>query len=290
MAVRECCNESAFGAIRMTDTISADLLARLAQGQTFQDLTNKVAVITGAGSGIGLAMAQTFAACGARLVLLDIDPDSLVHAAGSLQAAYPNIQVLTRVVAVNDDVAVADVFSEAQSTFGRIDILINNAGISMNHPTLELTSENWRAAMDVNVNGVFYCAQAAGRYMTEQGCGTILNMSSMYGLIAAPERAAYCASKAAVAMLTKVLAIEWGKLGVRVNAIAPGYIRTNFLDQLAKAGRVDLEALTQRTPVGRLGEPHEIAALALFMASDHASFINGHIIVADGGWSAYGYL
>lgn len=274
----------------MSDAISADLLTRMGQGCTFEDLSHKVVVITGAGSGIGLAMAQAFGACGARLALLDVNPDSLIKATQSLQEAYPNLEVLAKEVSVNDDVAVSDAFFEAHNTFGRIDVLLNNAGIAMNAPTLELTSENWRRAIDVNINGVFYCAQAAGRYMTEQAHGVILNMSSMYGLLAAPERAAYCASKAAVAMLTKVLAVEWGKAGVRVNAIAPGYIRTNLLDQLAKADRVDLKALTRRTPVGRLGEPHEIAALALFLASDHASFINGHIVVADGGWSANGYL
>ncbi|MFT0548906.1 SDR family NAD(P)-dependent oxidoreductase [Allopusillimonas ginsengisoli] len=274
----------------MTDTLSAEMLARLAQGKTFQDLVNKVVFITGAASGIGLAMARAFAACEARLALLDIDALSLERAVASLRAEFPEVQVHTWAAGVTDEAAVNQAFSAAHAVFGSIDVLLNNAGISMNAPTLSLTGEQWRKAMDVNVNGVFYCAQAAGRYMSEQGQGVILNMSSMYGAIAAPERAAYCTSKAAVAMLTKVLAIEWGKLGIRVNAIAPGYVRTALVDDLVKAGRMDLDALTRRTPTGRLGEPHEIATLALFLASEHASFINGHAVVADGGWSAYSYI
>ncbi|NYT77481.1 SDR family oxidoreductase [Alcaligenaceae bacterium] len=274
----------------MTDSLSADMLARLAQGKTFQDLANKVVFITGAGSGIGLAMARAFAACEARLALLDMDASGLDRAVASLRAEFPAVQVHACVAGVTDEAAVNEAFSAAHAAFGCIDVLLNNAGISMNVPTLSLTGEHWRKAMDVNVNGVFYCAQAAGRYMSEQGSGVILNMSSMYGLVAAPERAAYCTSKAAVAMLTKVLAIEWGKLGIRVNAIAPGYVKTALVDDLVKAGRMDLDALTKRTPIGRMGEPHEIATLALFLASEHASFINGHAVVADGGWSAYSYI
>ncbi len=274
----------------MTDTVEAEIFRRLAQGKSFEDLAGKAVFITGAGKGIGLAMARAFAACRARLALLDIDSKDLKAAAESLNNEFPDVEIQTWVAAVNDETAVNEAVSAAHAAFGGIDILLNNAGISMNRSTLELTGEDWRRAMDVNVNGVFYCAQAAGRYMAEQGHGVIVNMSSMYGTVAAPERAAYCTSKAAVAMLTKVLAIEWGKLGIRVNAIAPGYVRTALVDDLVNSGRMDLDALTRRTPVGRLGEPREIAMLALFLASEHASFINGHVAVADGGWSAYSYI
>ncbi|MNN10665.1 2-dehydro-3-deoxy-D-gluconate 5-dehydrogenase [compost metagenome] len=174
--------------------------------------------------------------------------------------------------------------------FGRIDVLLNNAGIAMNRPTLELSADDWRRAIDINLNGVFYCAQAAGRRMVAQGGGVILNTASMYGLSAAPERAAYCGSKAAVVMLTKVLAIEWAKSNVRVNAIAPGYVQTALVDQLVRDGRMDLDALTARTPAGRLAQPEEIAGVALFLAADAAAFINGQTLVADGGWTAYGYI
>ncbi len=274
----------------MTNTMSAEVLARLAHGKSFLDLAHKAVFITGAGSGIGRAMALAFAANGARLALLDINPLSLEQARGELLALFPGIAVQTYAAPVNDEQAVQDAVAGAAAAFGGIDILLNNAGISMNQPTLELTGADWRRAMDINVNGVFYCAQAVARHMVGQAHGVILNISSMYGVVAAPERAAYCTSKAAVAMLTKVMAIEWGRLGLRVNAIAPGYVKTDLVDELVKAGRMNVEALARRTPLGRLGEPQEIAALALFLASEHASFINGHVVVADGGWSAYSYI
>ncbi|MBP6019296.1 MAG: glucose 1-dehydrogenase [Burkholderiaceae bacterium] len=274
----------------MTNTMSADVLARLAQGKSFLELANKVVFITGAGNGIGFAMAQAFAATGAKLALLDISAQDLEHCRATLLSSFPGLSIETYVASVTDEQAVQAAIAAAQAAFGGIDILLNNAGISMNQPTLELSCTDWRKAMDINVNGVFYCAQAVAQGMLDQGHGVILNMSSMYGQVAAPERAAYCTSKAAVSMLTKVLAIEWGKRGVRVNAIAPGYVYTALVDQLVAAGRMDLDALTKRTPSGRLGESHEIATLALFLASEHASFINGQVIVADGGWSAYSYI
>ena len=274
----------------MSTSMSLDTLARLAQGKTFLDLKDKVVLITGAGSGIGLATALAFAANGAQVALLDINAANLEAARGQILEVAPQAVASTWLAGVNDEAAVQAAIDGIVGRHGQLDVLINNAGISMNMPTLELSGENWRKAMDINVNGVFYCAQAAGRRMLEQGSGTILNLSSMYGVVAAPNRAAYCTSKAAVAMLTKVLAIEWAASGLRVNAIAPGYIKTALVEELCKAGRMDLEALSKRTPMGRIGEPHEIAALALFLASDQSSFINGQVIVADGGWSSYSYI
>jgi len=274
----------------MNQEYSAAALASLAQGKAFTDLAGRVVFITGAASGIGLAMAHAFAQSGARLALLDINPATLEAAAESLRAAVPAVELRAWTAAVNDQAAVERAVDEACGHWGRVDVLLNNAGVSMNCPTLELSGEQWRQTIDININGVFYCAQAAGRRMTAQGCGVIINTASMYGLIAAPNRAAYCASKAAVAMLTRVLAVEWAEAGIRVNAIAPGYVQTSLVDELVEQGRMDLPALVHRTPAGRLGSPEEIAALALFMASAHAAFMNGHVVVVDGGWSAYGYL
>lgn len=272
----------------MQDAMQA--LIGMAQGKGFSDMAGRVVFITGAASGLGRAMAHAFAACGARLVLFDLDAAGLTTVRGELESANPGLSVHCRQGLVNDEAAVDKAFDETRAAWGGVDVLLNNAGISMNCPTLELSGDQWRKAMDVNLNGVFYCARAAGRLMTAQGRGVIINTASMYGVVAAPNRVAYCASKAAVAMLTKSLADEWGPMGVRVNAIAPGYVRTALVDDLVARGRMDLDALTRRTPLRRLGTPEEIAALVLFLASDNAAFINGHVAVADGGWSAYGYI
>lgn len=270
--------------------IDAQALYAEIQYKQFHDLKEKVVFVTGAGNGIGRAMAQAFAANGARLILLDINSDALSIAQQELSAEFPLIETYPIVASITDDAAVEAGVEAAYRHFGRIDVLLNNAGISMNKPTLELTATEWRRAIDINLNGVFYCAQSVARRMVKQGKGVILNTASMYGTVAAPQRAAYCASKAAVVMLTKVLGIELGPDGLRVNALAPGYIQTALVDELVREGKMDLDALIQRTPSRRLGKSHEIATLALFLASDSASLINGQTIVADGGWSSYSYI
>ena len=271
-------------------TYSKETLIRMARGAGFESLAGKVVFVTGGTSGIGLAMAHAFAASGAHLGLLGRNAGRLDATRQALEAACPGVQVLCFEGAVEDEAAVKRAIAQTHEKWGHLDVLLNNAGISMNCPTLELTGEQWRHAIDVDLNGAFYCAQAAGRIMVAQQSGVIINTTSMYGKVAAPNRAAYCASKAAVAMLTQSLAVEWGAQGVRVNAIAPGYVRTALVDELVASGRLDIDALQRRTPSGRLGTPEEIAALVLFLASDHAAFINGHVMVADGGWSAYGYI
>lgn len=270
--------------------IDADALHAQVQYKNFSDLAGKVVFITGAGSGLGRAMAEAFAVNGARLALLDINAELLTKAREELQAAYPGIEIETAVAPVNDEAAVEAAMATAAARFSRIDVLLNNAGISMNKPSVELSGADWRRAIDINLNGAFYCAQAAARRMLKQGSGVILSTASMYGTVAAPERAAYCASKAAVVMLTKVLATEWAPSGLRVNALAPGYVQTALTEELVRTGRMDFDALVKRTPARRLGKPHEMATLALFLASDSAAYINGQTIVADGGWSAYSYI
>lgn len=256
----------------------------------YAELAGKVAFVTGAANGIGLSMARAFAGNGARVVLFDINAAALDMAVHAVKAAHPDVDILAMTGSITDEVAVEAAVAQAEERFGRIDVLLNNAGVAMNKPTLDLDPSDWRRAIDINLNGVFYCAQSAARRMVRQGSGVILNTASMYGIAAAPERAAYCASKAAVVMLTKVLAIEWAKSNVRVNAIAPGYVKTALVDQLVQEGRMDLATLAARTPAGRMAQPDEIADIALFLASDTAAFINGQAIVADGGWTAYGYI
>lgn len=246
-------------------------------------LAGRCALVTGGASGIGLAVCRALRAEGAALVLLDPDPK-----AQDVAAALGETVVVQGSVAVRADVAAA--CDSALSRFGRLDIALANAGVSQNQPTLDVTDADWQRVMDVNVTGVFLTAQEAARRMLPQGRGVILLMASMYGVVAAPERVGYCVSKAGVAMMAKTLAVEWAAQGVRVNAIAPGYVRTPFLEDLAARGRVDLERLRQRTPMGRLVTVEEVADAAVFLASDQASAITGHVLGVDGGWAAYGYL
>ena len=251
----------------------------------YPDLEGKRVLITGGAAGLGLAMAEAFVRQGCRLALFDIDQDKLSRALTAMPGG-----TVGYCGSVADADAVAAAFARMDEAFGGVDILINNAGISMNVPTLDLSIEHWQKALDINLTGVFLCCQAAGRRMVPQGSGAIINLASMYGMVAAPERLAYCATKSAVAMMTKALAIEWAAHGLRVNALAPGYVKTALVEQLVEAHRLDEGALAARTPLGRLGTVEEIADLAVFLASDKARYITGQVVGIDGGWTAYGYI
>jgi NAD(P)-dependent dehydrogenase (short-subunit alcohol dehydrogenase family) len=257
---------------------------------TYPDLRGKVVVCTGAAQGIGRAMLDAFARHGCRLALLDMNAAGMDLAQSQLRERYPDIESLCVEVSVRDDAAVEQAFRAARARFGSVDVVLNNAGISMNRPSLELTGEEWRRAIDIDLSGVFYCCQSAGRIMASQEGGAIVNTASMYGLVAAPERAAYCAAKAGVVALTKSLAVEWARHGIRVNALCPGYIRTALVDDLIARGALDAERIGARAPLGRLGSPEEMAEVALFLASDASRYTTGHALLSDGGWTANGYL
>jgi NAD(P)-dependent dehydrogenase (short-subunit alcohol dehydrogenase family) len=256
---------------------------------TFPGLAGKVVLNTGAGGGIGRAMAHAFARHGARLMLLDIDLEGLEQTQSQLLKQYPGIEVQTIQASITDDLAVEQACAITEADFGRIDILLNNAGISMNKSSLELTPAEWRRAIDIDLSGVFYCSQAAGKRMVRQSGGVIVSTSSIWGLSASANRLAYCASKAGVISLTKCLAAEWAKHGIRVNAICPGYTHTALMDDLMERGVIDHADLCSKTPMNRLGHPDEMAEAALYMASDAATFVTGHALVSDGGWLADGY-
>lgn len=259
------------------------------QHSAYSGIRDKVVVVTGGGSGIGLALAEGFARNGAHLLLIDINDQSMTDAKITLQHRFPTTRVECFQASVTDEAAVEAAFAHAKACFGRIDVLLNNAGVSINKPSLDITPAEWRRAIEINFNSVFFCAQAAARYMIDQQAGVIINTSSMWGGSHSADRTAYCATKAAVVSMTKCLAVEWARHGIRMNAIGPGYTRTPLVDELQRAGRLDVEALRKRTPLQRLGEPGEMAELALFLASSSATFITGQIYVSDGGWTANGF-
>ncbi|TQF79870.1 SDR family oxidoreductase [Elioraea sp. Yellowstone] len=246
------------------------------------------ALVTGGAAGIGLATARALAAEGARLALLDIDAARLEAAAAELHAA--GAEALPILGSVAGPEPVAEAFARIDARWGGLDILVNNAGVIGKRAALDLTDEDWARVMRINLDGVFFCAREAGRRMVAQGSGAIVNLGSIYSLVAAPERLAYCASKAAVAAMTKVLAIEWAAHGVRVNAVAPGYVETDLIGAAVRAGELDTAPLVRRTPVGRLARPEEIARAILFLLDPANAYVTGHVLAVDGGWTAYGYV
>lgn len=257
--------------------------------QTQFDFTGKTVLVTGGAQGLGLSMATAFVQANARVVLFDLNADALTDATRDLNEIRVDCAIPV-CGSTTDMSAIEAACACAISQTGRLDVVMNNAGVSGNAPSLNLEEEKWRHVIDVNLTGVFLVAQTAGRIMAKHGGGSIVNTASMFGVVAAPERAAYCASKAGVVALTKVLAVEWAHLNIRVNAIGPGYVRTALTENLAEQGRLDLDAVERRVPANRLGTPQEIAQVALFLASDTSAYVTGQTLVADGGWSSYSYL
>jgi NAD(P)-dependent dehydrogenase (short-subunit alcohol dehydrogenase family) len=178
----------------------------------------------------------------------------------------------------------------AVTGMGAIDILVNNAGMAAVGRSEFLEEKVWRRSIDVMLTGTFFCSQAAGREMIKQKSGKIINIASINGITAFPEMAGYCSAKAGVMALTKVLASEWAKHNINVNAVAPGYVETELVNNLASSGKLNIDEIKRRTPGGRLASAEDVAETVVFLASDASKSINGQTIVIDNGWTAYGYL
>jgi NAD(P)-dependent dehydrogenase (short-subunit alcohol dehydrogenase family) len=249
------------------------------------DFSGQVAMVTGASRGIGLAVAEGFARSGARVTMLARDADVLARAAAPLGE---------HALAIPSDATHADEVDAAVrqtlERFGRIDVLVNNAGLGLAQPTESVSLADWQRILDGNLTSAFYTCQVVGRVMHAAGRGgAIVNVGSLTTFLGVPGRAAYGAAKAAVAGLTRTLASEWGPLGIRVNCVAPGFIATQPLEQAIERGALDPEPLRRRTPLGRLGEPADMVGPVLFLASDAARFVTGVTLPVDGGWLVYGY-
>jgi len=254
-------------------------------GYSRLELNDKVAVIVGGTSGIGLAIAKGMAEAGADVVPTSRRADMVEAAAAEIeQRGRRTIRVSSD---VSDRASLQGVLDETVSAFGKVDILVNSAGRTKRAPTLDFSEEDWNDILDTNLTGTLRACQVFGRHMLERESGSIINIASLSTFVALYEVAAYSASKAAVASLTKSLAIEWGPRGVRVNAIAPGVFRTALNQKLLDETERGREFLL-RTPMRRFGNVDELAGAAIFLASDAASFVNGEVMAVDGGFLASG--
>ena len=246
-------------------------------------LKDKVAVITGAAQGIGLGIAQRFATEGARVMMLDINAEIGEKAARSIKNAVFLEADVSQKSAV--DAAVATVIEQTR----QIDICVNNAGILRSGDVLDISEEDFDTVLGVNLKGAFLMSQAVGRHMVKAGSGSIINMSSVNGVMTIPTILPYNVSKGGLDQLTRVMAIGLAQKGVRVNAIGPGSILTDLLINQVMTDEDKRRAILSRTPMGRCGEVDEIASIALFLASDESSYITGQCIYADGGRMALNY-
>jgi NAD(P)-dependent dehydrogenase (short-subunit alcohol dehydrogenase family) len=249
------------------------------------DLTGKVAVVTGGTSGIGRALVRGLAQAGADVVPTSRRKDLVEEAAAEVVAAgRRTVRVVSDVM---DRASLESVLAAGMETLGRVDVLVNCAGINKRQPTLEMSEDDWRHILDTNLMGTLRACLVFGRHMLDRGSGRIINIASVTSFVALYEVAAYGASKAAVAALTRSLAIEWGPRGVNVNAIAPGVFPTEINRGLIHGTPRGAELLL-RTPLKRFGRPEELAGAAVFLASDAASFVNGEVLTVDGGLLASG--
>lgn len=247
------------------------------------DLRGLRAIVTGGGTGLGRAMALAFAAAGADVAVCGRRPAPLQEVAGSVTAL--GRRSLSLSADVTDPSQVDAVVAEVIKGWGGVDILVNNAGIVREwtpKPLWETSNEEWRVGIDTNLSGAFYCSRAVSRHMAEQGKGSIINMSSGFGLRGQRENYMYCAAKAGVMNFTRSLAVSLSGYGIRVNCIAPGFFATIPEVQ-------DYSYSGQFIPIGRVGDPAEIAGLAVYLASEAAAYVTGEVFLADGGGLAGGY-
>jgi NAD(P)-dependent dehydrogenase (short-subunit alcohol dehydrogenase family) len=246
-------------------------------------LSDQVAVVTGASKGLGYGIAKAMAHAGAKVAVCARDMDALIRLADEIHAeggeARPVRMDVTEVSDIREKMA------SIQAHFGQIDILVNNAGLGFNHAAVDVSERDWDDMMNVNLKGLFFCCQAAGRIMLKQGYGRVINMSSQASVVGIRDHAVYCTTKGGVNQLTRVLALEWSSSGVTVNAVAPTFIYTP-----GTAERLDnpeyLSGVLDRLPIGKVGTINDVAAAVIYLASPAGGLVSGHILLVDGAWTA----
>jgi len=249
------------------------------------NIKGQTALVTGASSGLGVTFAEALVECGANVVLAARRMERLEKLADSLSAKYG-----TKVIPVKTDVSqepdVLRMVNTAVKHFGSLEILVNNAGVASLSPSVEMSLEEWKKVIDVNLTGVFLCARTAAREMIAKNYGKIVNIASIYGAVGDIFHAApYYASKGAVINLTRAFAIEWAQYKINVNAIAPGFFPSEMTEQVFKDENA-LKHIISRTPLGRTGEPSDLKAVLLYLASPASNYVTGQTIFVDGGWTA----
>jgi len=245
------------------------------------DLTGKNALVTGGTHGIGMALATGLANAGANIIVNDMFPEKLESA--KEEYAKNGIDIHTYVLNVTDEAAVESAIPVIEKEVGPIDILVNNAGIIKRIPILEMSADDFRQVLDVNLTGQFIMAKAVAKGMVARKSGKIINMCSMMSELGRATVSAYAASKGGLKMLTRNMATEWARHNVQINGIGPGYIATSQTEPLRVEGHPFNEFIIHRTPAGRWGDPEDLAGTAVFLASKASDFVNGHIVYVDGG-------
>jgi len=247
------------------------------------DLTNRVAIVTGAASGLGNAIARGLARYGSAIAACDLQTDGLNQLKNDLEAEGRSC--ITFETDVTSEDSIKQAISGALEAFGKIDSCFNIAGINCRKPVLDLTLEEFDQVLSVNLKGVLLCAKAAGEVMVRQKRGKMINMASVYGHVAAPNQAAYASSKGALVQLTRVLALEWAPHNVQVNALCPGFFDTP-LSRQNQANPQFYQELVNKVPMKRFGIVEEIVGSAIFLASDASNYMTGSSLIIDGGWTA----
>ncbi|WP_134704609.1 SDR family NAD(P)-dependent oxidoreductase [Ammoniphilus sp. YIM 78166] len=250
----------------------------------FADLKGKKVIVVGGSKGIGKDIAVSFSRLGSDVLITGRNEKDLQGTTEELRQHNPNCSYLIGDIQhVNE---IYEMIDQAHSRLGRIDVLVNNAGVNIAKPALDVSEEDWDRVLDTNLKGTFFCSQRAGKHMIEQGiAGKIINIVSQMAFVGYIKRAAYCSSKGGAVQLTKALAIEWAQYGIKVNAVAPTFIETELTQKMFE-DQTFYQDVLNRIPLGSLAKPSDVTGAVLFLASDMANFITGDTIRVDGGWTA----